>query len=96
MQKFGSVLTDCLNQKGYNVIHSLTFHDYPAYNGSYNRSLNTVKDLLSKTPTTELVIDLHRDAIGSKSDYAPCVKIGDEQVAQLMFVIGTNGRRSYS
>lgn len=28
---------------------------------------------------------------GSNSNYAPCVQIGDEQVAQLMFVIGTNG-----
>ena len=28
---------------------------------------------------------------GNNSDYAPCVKIGDEQVAQLMFVIGTDG-----
>ena len=47
--------------------------------------------MLSKTPSTQLVIDLHRDAIGSMSEYAPCVKIGDETVAQLMFVIGTNG-----
>ena len=29
---------------------------------------------------------------GSRSDYAPCVKIGDEDIAaQIMFVIGTNG-----
>lgn len=28
---------------------------------------------------------------GSSSSYAPCVKIGDETVAQLMFVIGTDG-----
>ena len=27
---------------------------------------------------------------GNNSDYAPSVKIGDETVAQLMFVIGTN------
>ena len=27
---------------------------------------------------------------GSNSNYAPCVKIGDETVAQLMFVIGTD------
>jgi len=28
---------------------------------------------------------------GSNSNYAPCVQIGDEVVAQLMFVIGTDG-----
>ena len=34
---------------------------------------------------------MHRDALGSNSGYAPKVKIGDEIVAQLMFVIGTDG-----
>ena len=38
-----------------------------------------------------MIIDLHRDAVGSNSNYAPKVKIGDEYVAQLMFVIGTDG-----
>lgn len=28
---------------------------------------------------------------GSNSNYAPCVKIGNETAAQLMFVIGTDG-----
>ncbi len=28
---------------------------------------------------------------GSNSNYAPCVKIGEETVAQLMFVIGSDG-----
>jgi stage II sporulation protein P len=89
--KVGTILTDCLNAKGYSVTHSLNYHDYPAYNGSYTRSLSTVSSLLKENPSTELVIDLHRDAIGSMSEYAPCVQIGDETVAQLMFVIGTNG-----
>ncbi len=87
----GNVLADSLISKGYNVNHSLAYHDYPAYNGSYNRSYNTVKNLLTTMPDTQLVIDLHRDAIGSISNYAPCVKIGNEKVAQIMFVIGTNG-----
>ena len=87
----GTTLENNLKNKGYNVTHSLTFHDYPAYNGSYNRSFSTVSNLLTTSPSTQLVIDLHRDAIGSMSQYAPCVKIGDEVVAQIMFVIGTNG-----
>ena len=89
--KVGTVLEENLTQKGFNVVHDMTYHDYPAYNNSYNRSLNTVKNLLKKNPTTQLVIDLHRDAIGSMSNYAPAVKIGDEVVSQVMFVIGTNG-----
>ena len=38
-----------------------------------------------------LVIDLHRDAVGDGSSYGPTVKVNGESVAQLMFVIGTNG-----
>ena len=38
-----------------------------------------------------MIIDLHRDAVGSNNNYAPKVKIGDEYAAQLMFVIGTDG-----
>ena len=88
--KVGSVLTDCLTNLGYNVNHSKTYHDYPAYTGSYTRSMKTVKGILAENPSIENVIDLHRDAIGSDSSYGPTVQIGDERVAQLMFVIGTD------
>ena len=78
-----------LTSYGHNVIHNKTFHDYPAYTGSYGRSLKTVSGILSQNKDTDVVIDLHRDAIGDDS-YAPKVKIGDEYAAQIMFVIGTN------
>ena len=87
----GDVLTELLTAKGYNVRHNKTYHDYPAYTGSYNRSYQTVSNELSNGAWTEFVIDLHRDAIGNGNDYGPCVKINDEKVAQLMFVIGTDG-----
>lgn len=88
--KVGEELTDYLQKYGYNVTHDTTYHDYPAYTGSYNRSLSTVENLL-KTNKSDIIIDLHRDAIGSNSDYAPTVKIGEDKAAQLMFVIGSNG-----
>ena len=87
----GEVLTQHLTKKGYNVTHDKTYHDYPAYSGSYNRSYTTVKKLLSGDAWTEFVIDLHRDALGSTGEYGPTVKIGDEIAAQLMFVMGTDG-----
>lgn len=87
----GDVLAELLTVKGYNVRHNKTYHDYPAYTGSYNRSYQTVSQELANGDWTELVIDLHRDAIGNGSDYGPTVKIDDEVVAQLMFVIGTDG-----
>lgn len=88
--KVGKELTKYLLGLEYNVIHATTYHDYPAYSGSYNRSLNTVENIL-KTNQSDIIIDIHRDAIGSRADYAPTVKIGEEYAAQLMFVIGTNG-----
>ncbi len=87
--RVGTELTTQLQQYGYNVIHDTSYHDYPSYNGSYTSSLKTVESLLQTNPS-DIIIDLHRDAIGSRSDYAPTVKIGDEEAAQIMFVIGTN------
>ena len=87
--RVGTELTTQLQQYGYNVVHDTSYHDYPSYNGSYTNSLKTVETLLQTNPS-DIIIDLHRDAIGSRSDYAPTVKIGDEEAAQIMFVIGTN------
>ena len=88
--RVGSELENYLKQYNYNVVHNTDYHDYPAYNGSYTRSLATVQKLLETTPA-DIIIDVHRDAVGSRNDYAPTVKIGEEEAAQIMFVIGTNG-----
>ena len=88
--RVGDELTNYLKKYNFNVTHNKTYHDYPAYNGSYSRSLSTVSGILKKTKA-DIIIDLHRDAIGSYSGYAPTVRIGDEECAQIMFVIGTDG-----
>ena len=75
---------------GYNVIHDKTLYDYPSYSASYDRSLKGVAKILEENENTDIVFDIHRDAIGDSS-YAPTVKIGDEEAAQMMFVIGSNG-----
>lgn len=88
--RVGTELENNLKQYNYNVVHRKDYHDYPAYNGSYTRSLATVENILKQTPS-DIIIDVHRDAVGSRSDYAPTVKIGDtDEAAQIMFVIGTN------
>jgi len=88
--RVGTELTNYLKEKEFNVTHNTTYHDYPAYSGSYARSLNTLEGLL-EGKNTQLVFDLHRDAVGSSNEYAPTIKINDNYVAQIMFVIGTNG-----
>ena len=92
--RVGDELANYLIGYGFNVVHDKTYHDYPAYTGSYTRSKTTVENILQSNPT-DIIIDLHRDAIGSKSNYDPSVKIGDDVAAQLMFVIGTNGGGLY-
>ena len=88
--RVGDELTNQFGSFGVNVLHDKTYHDYPAYNGSYSRSLKTAETILADNQDIDISIDLHRDAIGDSS-YAPKVKIGDELVSQLMFVIGTDG-----
>lgn len=87
--RVGTELEGLLKYRGYNVIHDTTLHDYPSYSGSYGNSMQTVNNIL-KDSSAQMLIDLHRDAVGNGSDYGPTVKINDETVAQLMIVIGTD------
>ncbi len=89
--RVGRELKNRLTNYGFNVIHNETYHDYPAYSGSYNRSLASIKNDLVTNPNSQIVIDLHRDAVGEAGTYAPTVKIGEDYVSQIMFVIGTDG-----
>lgn len=88
--RVGKELESSLKKYKFDVVRNETKHDYPAYSGSYNRSLETIQGMLKKNKEAEIVFDIHRDAIGSNSNYAPTVEINGEKVAQLMFVIGTN------
>ncbi len=89
MVRVGTELTKYLKHYGYNVIHDTTIYD-SSYSQSYDRSLKGVAKLLEENKDTDILFDMHRDAIGDSS-YAPTVKIGEEEAAQMMFVIGSNG-----
>lgn len=91
VSRVGDELASELEKYGFNVIHNKSYHDYPSYNGSYGRSLTTLTNILTQHKDAEITIDLHRDAVGSNSNYAPSVQIGDEICAQVMFVVGTDG-----
>lgn len=87
--KVGEVLKEQLNSYGIHVRHDTTTHDYPSYNGAYKSSLNTVENIL-KNENYDIIIDVHRDALASNSQYRPTAEINGETVAKLMFVVGTN------
>lgn len=95
VSRVGDELEKNLQGYGKTVVHDKTYHDYPAYNGSYGRSLKTMHSVLQKNQDVEITIDLHRDAVGSSNIYGPTVKIGEEICAQVMFVIGTDGSGLY-
>ena len=61
--RVGTELEKYLTNYGYNVIHNQTYHDYPAYNGSFGRSLTTVENILANNSDAQMIIDLHRDAV---------------------------------
>ena len=88
--RVGRELTTCLESKGFNVRHDETYCDYPSYSGSYSRSLEVTTNLLADK-TAGLVFDIHRDAVGNGDTYGPTIMINGQRVAQLMFVIGTDG-----
>ena len=61
--RVGSELTNYMKKYGYNVIHDTSLYDYPSYNGSYDRSYAGASKLLDKNKGTEVIFDIHRDAI---------------------------------
>ena len=71
--RVGKELESSLKKYKFNVVRNETKHDYPAYSGSYTRSLETIQGMLKKNKEAEIVFDIHSDAICSNSNYAPTV-----------------------
>ena len=85
----GNEITAQLEDAGIGVIHDATIHDYPTYNGSYERSAETVKGILAENPTIKVVLDIHRDAIGSgDSLMQPTIVENGKKAAQIMIISG--------
>lgn len=61
--RVGTELTKYMQNYGHKVIHDTTLYDSPSYNGAYTRSYNNVAKLLDKNKGTEVLFDIHRDAI---------------------------------
>jgi stage II sporulation protein P len=87
----GACLEKILRKKyGYNVIHDKT--EYDKVNGrtdrnkAYTQALTSLKKILDKNPTIEVVIDIHRDGVpGTKKRV---VTINGKKTAQIMFFNG--------
>ena len=79
-----------LEAAGIAVLHDTTLHDYPSYNGSYDRSRETVQKYLDDYPSIKIVLDVHRDAIERDSGdrIAPVAEIDGKNAAQVMIISG--------
>ena len=88
--RVGDAITEKLKEHGINTIHDTTYHDNPSYNGSYLRAEKTIKNNLQKYPSLQVVIDIHRDSLGSKETgkTKPTFKYKEKKAAQLMIISG--------
>ena len=85
----GDAITAELQAAGIGVIHSDAVHDYPSYNGAYDRSAETVRGILAEYPSIKVVLDIHRDAICSDTTLSqPIVIIDGKEAAQIMIISG--------
>lgn len=86
----GDEIAKQLTAAGIGVVHDTTYHDYPAYNGSYDRSLKTLKRDLKQYPSVQVTLDIHRDAM-NRSDgtrLKPTALINGKKAAQIMIISG--------
>lgn len=87
----GEEIAKQLNSAGIVTIHDTTLHDYPSYSGAYDRSLETINEYLEKYPTIKVVLDIHRDGIGTDTEkYKPVFTADGKKAAQVMILAGYN------
>lgn len=87
----GEEIAKQLNQAGIKTIHDTTLHDYPSYNGAYDRSYATVSEYIKKYPTIKVTLDIHRDGIGTDTQKTkPVFTVNGRKAAQIMILSGYN------
>ncbi|MBE6905433.1 stage II sporulation protein P [Marasmitruncus massiliensis] len=92
MVAVGNALAKELQDAGIGVLHDTTQHDYPSYNGAYERSAKTIQSYLDQYPSIKIALDVHRDAIQreEKLIVKPVVEIDGKKAAQLMIITGSD------
>ena len=89
--RVGDELAACLEEQGLRVLHDREIYDYPSYTGSYSRSGEAVAQALERYPEIAVVIDLHRDALGSDGVVYKTMAEEEGTVAsQVMLLVGSD------
>ncbi len=86
----GKEIADRLNEAGIVTIHDTTIHDN-TYSGAYDRSFNTISSYLEKYPSIKVVLDIHRDGLGTDTSRSkPVFSVDGRKAAQIMILAGYN------
>ncbi len=93
----GETIAKQLNSKGIKTLHDKTIHD-STYNGAYDRSAQSVLSNMDEYKDIKVVLDIHRDAIGtSERKIKPVFEYNGKKGAQIMIMSGcdTTGERNF-
>ena len=89
--RVGDELTRLFEQAGLRVIHDRGVYDYPSYTGSYGRSGAAVEQYLRDYPGISVVLDVHRDALGTDDViYKTVAEENGTCASQAMLLVGTD------
>lgn len=93
----GDQIAAQLKAAGINVVHDKTLHDYPMYNGSYDRSKVTMQKNLKQYPGLQVTLDIHRDAMAASDGtrIKPTAVVNGKKAAQVMIISGCDDDGTY-
>lgn len=86
----GDRICEQLEAAGIPYIHDTLLHDYVSYNGAYDSSRATVKELLAQYPSIKIALDIHRDGLQREDGtrLSPVAEIDGREAAQIMIISG--------
>ena len=95
--RVGAAIAEKLEAAGIGVIHDTTIHD-TTYSGSYDRSIATIEKHLKESPSIQVVLDIHRDALegSNNSKIKPTFVANGKKAAQIMIISGCEDDDSFS
>ncbi len=89
--RVGDELTALFQAAGLNEIRDRNIYDYPSYTGSYSRSGQAIEEYLQEYPDIAIVLDVHRDALGTGDVvYKTMAEESGACASQVMLLVGTD------
>lgn len=90
----GAAMAEVFENAGITVLHCTEMFDRDSYRDSYTRSAAAVRDYLTKYPSIQIVLDVHRDSVirSDKTKIRPVTAVDGADTAQFMLVVGTDAK----